>query len=105
MREQTVLHPAQEHHRKFQALGSVQRHHLHAIFPSVGLPLTGLEHGVGKEGLQRRQFTFDSFRCEATRGADELVQVLDASFTAVCLVFLVVLDQAAALQHVIDLFV
>ena len=38
VREQAVFHAAQEHHRELEALGGVQRHHLHAVFPLRAWP-------------------------------------------------------------------
>src|SRR5205807_1903788 len=35
MREQALLHAGEEHHRELEALGGVQRHHLHAVLPLV----------------------------------------------------------------------
>jgi hypothetical protein len=49
VREQPVFHAAQEHHRELEALGGVQRHHLHAVFPLRGLAFAGLQHRVREE--------------------------------------------------------
>ena len=50
VREQAVLQAAQEHHRELEALRGVQRHHLHAVLPLLGLAFAGLEHRVRQEG-------------------------------------------------------
>ena len=56
VRKQPVLHPGQEHDGELQSLGGVQRHHLHAVFPFLGLAFAGFQRGVRQESLQRRQF-------------------------------------------------
>src|ERR1700675_328349 len=38
MRKQAVLHTGEKHHRKFQALGRMQRHHLYAFINGSALP-------------------------------------------------------------------
>ncbi len=61
-----------------------------------------------EERFERRHLALRAIRLEAARGAHELVQVLDAAFAAAAaraLVALVMLDEAARLQHVVDLLV
>ena len=79
-------------------LAVVQRHHLHAVFPFLGLAFAGFERGMRKEGLEWRQFlgiraSRDRVGIEAARGGDQFVQVLDPRLTLVLLVLAVVLDQ------------
>ena len=90
VRKQAIFHAAEEHHRELQSLGGVQRHHLHAVLPFLGLALAGLECGMREEGVQRRQLVASrrahGIGVEAARGADQFVEVLDARFAAVLLV-------------------
>jgi hypothetical protein len=103
VREQAVFHTGEEHHRELQALGGVQRHHLHAVFPGIGLALAGFQHRMREEGIERRhRLTVDILRLEAARGGDELEQVLDLRLAAFCLVLLIVLEEAAGIEHVVD---
>ncbi len=81
----------------------MQRHHLHAVFPFLGLAFARLEHRVRQEGHERRHVTV--FGLEAAGGADQFLEVLEPRLTLVGLLFLVMADQAAGLDHVIDLFV
>ena len=37
VREQTLLNTCQEHHRKLQPLGRMQRHQLHTVLMGIGL--------------------------------------------------------------------
>ncbi len=53
MREQAVFHAGHEHQRKFQTLGGVQGHQLHAVVPGVALRVARLEHRMGQERRQR----------------------------------------------------
>ena len=48
---------------------------------------------------------FSAVRLEAARGRHQFVQVLDARFAAIRLLFLVVLDQPRVVDDVIDLLV
>ena len=108
MREQAVFQAAEEHHRELESLGRVQRHHLDAVFPGFGLAFAGFQHRVREERVQRRQrfiVGVRAIRLEAARGRHEFVQVLDARFAAIRLLFLVVLDEPRVVDHVIDLLV
>src|SRR5690606_17804254 len=76
---------------------------LYAVFPRVGLLLAGFEHRVCEEVRERRQIAA-LVRLEAARRAHELVQVLDARLAALASILLVVRNQTARLNDVIDLF-
>ena len=103
VREQTVLEAGEEHHRELEALGGVQRHHLHAVLPGLGLALTRLQHRVREEGLERRhRLALDGVGREPARRGDEFEQVLGAAFAAFGLLLAVVLEQAGAFEHLID---
>ena len=82
----------------------MQGHHLHAIGIRVRLPLARFEHGVREERLERLHVGL-ALRREAARGAHELQQILHASLAALALLLLVVLDEPARLDDVIDLLV
>ena len=104
MREQAILHAREKHHGKLQALGRVQRHHLHTIGIGVRLPLARLEHRVRQERLERLHVGLALGR-EAARRAHQLEQILHAALAALALLLFVVLDEPARLDHVIDLLV
>ncbi len=68
----------------------------------LALGLARFQHRVRQEALQRRQLAVGLI---AARGADQLLQVLDPRLAAIGLVLLMMLDQAAGLDDVIDLLV
>ena len=68
----------------------------------VALGFAGFQHRVRQEALQRRQIALG---LEAARGADQFIEILDPRLAAIGLVLLVVLEQAAGVDHVIDLLV
>ncbi len=82
----------------------MQRHHLHAVFPCIGLIFTGLQHGVRQE-TRDRQHLGVGFGLIAARRTDQLVQVLDSRFAAVASLLLVVRQQPAGSDDVVDLLV
>src|SRR4030095_2374294 len=49
MREQAVFHAREEHHGELEAFRAVQAHHLHAVFPGIGLAFTGFEQRMREE--------------------------------------------------------
>ena len=53
VRKQALLESREEYHRELEALGVVQRHHLHTVLPLIRLALAGFERGVRQEGLER----------------------------------------------------
>jgi hypothetical protein len=48
VREQAILQTDQEHQRKLQSLGRVQRHQLHRILVGIRLGIPGFERGGEK---------------------------------------------------------
>ena len=75
--KQTLFHADQEHHRKFQSLGRMQGHQLHAVVPRFALVLAGLQCGVRQERRQFVQAGLDVVRgqFEAAGDVDQFVQV------------------------------
>ena len=55
VREEAVLHAAEEQQRELEAFRRVQRHQLHAVLVRLGLAVAGLEHGERQELRERRQ--------------------------------------------------
>ena len=104
VREQAIFETREEHQRELESLGGVQRHHLHAILPSLGLAFAGLEHGMGEERVERRHrlFAFVGGGYETARRRDQFEQVLGARLATVRLVFAVVLKQTARREHLVD---
>ena len=103
MREQPIFETCKHHHRKLETFGGVQRHHLHAVFPRLGLSLAGLEHGMRQKRLERRQiFAVDALGFEAPGCGHEFEQVLGPRFAALGFFFAVMLEQATGVQHLID---
>ena len=105
MRKQPVFHAAHEDDRKLEPFRGVQRHHLHAVLPRLGLTLAGLQHRMREERLERWQLARLALGLEAARGGHELVEVLDACLAALGLLSPVMIDEPAALQDVIHLLV
>jgi hypothetical protein len=122
VRKQALFQARDEHDIELQAFAGVHRHKLHRVLPLTGLVITRLQCGMGEEGRQRGHdlaalFIRHSARCsvgglglaakafnahEALRGGYQFFQVLDAISP---LAFqLVVLHQAAVLQHQLDDF-
>ena len=104
VREQAILHAAHEHQRKLQALGRVQRHHLHAILPGLRLALARFEHRVRQETPAAAAGSSPS-GSKPRAALTSSSEVLDARLAAIGLVALVMIEQAAGLDHVIDLLV
>ena len=69
MREQAVLHAGQKHHGKFQPLGGMQSHHLHAIVIGIRLAFAGFQHRMREEGLERLHVGFGLVSGEKPRAA------------------------------------
>ena len=105
MRKQAVLHAAQEDERKLQALGGVQRHHLHAVFPLVGLVLAGFEHRVREEVRERRHLCVASSGSKPRAALTSSFRFSTLRFAAIAAFLLVVRDQAARIDDVVDLLV
>ena len=104
VREQAIFETREEHQRELEPLGGVQRHHLHAILPSLGLAFTGLEYGMGEERVERRHrfFALAGGGYETARRRDQFQQVLGARLATIRLVLAVVLEQPARREHLID---
>ena len=49
VREQSLLHAADEHQRKLQPLGGMHGHQLDTVVPALALGLPGLEGGMAQE--------------------------------------------------------
>ena len=49
MRKEPLFHAAQKHQRKLKALGGVQAHELHTVFPFGRLAFAGLKRRMGKK--------------------------------------------------------
>ena len=108
MREQPFLDPGDEHHREFEPLGGVQRHHLYAFLAFGGFMITGIQRGFGEEGLQRLGPFAGGFRVhalaltEGTTGVDQLGKVLETRLALLALLGGVVLAQAGDVDDVLD---
>src|SRR5210317_1857290 len=102
MREQAVLHAAQEYQRKLEALGRVHGHQLHAVFPGIRLPFARLKGGMGQELIEGRHL-FGRVGLETPGGADEFEQVLDTRFAFLALVLFEEIDKAALVDNVVYL--
>ena len=102
MGEQTVFHAGHEHQRKFQALGRMQGHELHAVVPGLALGLAGLERGVAEERLQLGQPGVGVLarQGKSVGGIDQFVEVLQPVLAFP--IGLVEGDEARRLQHVLD---
>ena len=109
--KQALFQPDQEHHRKLQALGGVQRHQLHAVFPVLGLALARLQRRMHqKAGEVVHAFGFLGEEGilaggELAGGVDQFLEVLDAGLAPFALLAREVLDQAAVADDPLDLFV
>ena len=101
--KQAVFHAAQEHHRELKPLGGVQRHHLYAVFPLAALGLARFQNRMRQKTLQRRQVF--ALGLIAARRTDQFSQILDACFAAIGFVLAVVFNEAAVIDHMIDLLI
>ena len=104
VREQAIFETGEEHQRELESLGGVQRHHLHAVFPSLGLAFPGFEHGMREERVERRHrlFALAALGHETSCRRDQFQQVLGARLATVRLVLAVVLEQPARREHLVD---
>ena len=128
VREQALLHAADEHAVELQALARMHRHQLDRVLPGLGLVVAGLQRGMGQEGGQRRHGLAgfgvrrrhgparvgrqlvdrqrDRIASEPLLGhetlgrVDQLLQVFDA--VRAFAFGLVVFDQPAVLEHQLD---
>ncbi len=103
--EDALFHAGQKHQGELQALGGVQGHELHAVLVLLALPLAGLQGGMGQEGGQGFHVQLLAVVFELAGGAHQLLQVFDARQALFALFLLVVLQQPAAGNDMVDLLV
>lgn len=83
----------------------MQRHQLHAIGVFVGLAVAGFQRRMGEEGRQRCHvlFAFLRGRLEAAGRGHQFLEVLHPRLTAFALLLLVMRDQTADADGMVDL--
>ena len=102
MGEQALFHAADEHQGEFQALGGVQGHQLHAIFPFIALSLARFQGGMGKKGGEGVDLTV-FFALKLSGGTDQLLQVLDPRLAYLAFFLAIVIEQAAVMDDMLHL--
>ncbi|KPZ19749.1 Uncharacterized protein ALO56_05260 [Pseudomonas viridiflava] len=98
VRKQAFFHAHQEHVRKLQTLGAVQRHQLDAFFVLLGLGVTCFQRRMPEEGRQRGQVFFTFGVLESACGADQFLKVFYPGLAFLAFFLLVVGDQPGLLD-------
>ena len=105
VREQSVFHAGHEDERELQALDRVQRHQLHAVVPGCRPGLPRIRVPRAREKMRAATCPPRPRRPRTPCGADEFLQVFDSRFGFFLWLLLEVVDEAAALDDVVHLFV